>query len=287
MAEASSGSSTAESSVALRLTSLVPSLFQISNSVKFDASLDDDDRDLDSTTATSESARASSFTRSTSTNGRGGAMLVKPKTQPPPSRRIFQWLAPLETDRVAPLADRLIVDDGDAITSRTSGPNTGDSDVGAHPTSYVPNRAESGPSNEGKATTKFQPNRTETDGQPYETSSKTESLHQQLNKQKPEIVQSTGAPDTSEDVSLSSALELEVNVGVNDEIDDVAVATPLYNASHGSTAESDAAIVPESPYVSSGYVSFQYEDEYVSLCFVSHRLVLVSLVLSGLRLIRR
>jgi hypothetical protein len=248
-AETSSDSSTAESSAALRLTSLVPSLFQMNNNVKFDASLDDDDRDGDLTTAPSDSARSSSFTRSTSTNGRGGAMLVKPKAPPP--RRIFQWLAPFETDRVAPLADRLIVDDGgggDASAVRTVRNNdsgTHELDAVAKPTSYVPYRANSQLKVPGK------------DGQPTEASSKIEAPHEQSSQDDPGRVQSTEATHATGDVTRSSAQELEVDVGETDEINDDARATQLHNISHGSTAEIDAAIVPETPYVSSGYVSAQ------------------------------
>jgi hypothetical protein len=246
-ADTSSDSSTAESSAALRLTSLVPSLFQMNNNVKFDASLDDDDRDGDLTTAPSDSARSSSFTRSTSTNGRGGAMLVKPKAPP---RRIFQWLAPLETDRVAPLADRLIVDDGggDASAVRTvrnNDPSTHEPDAAAKPTSYVPYRANSQWKVPGK------------DGQPTETSLETEAPHEQSSQDDPGRVQSTEVTHANGDVTRSSAQELEVDVGETDEINDDAHATQLHIISHGSTAEIDAEIVPETPYVSSGYVSVQ------------------------------
>lgn len=246
-AETSSDSSTAESSAALRLASLVPSLFQINNNVKFDASLDDDDRDSDLTTVPSDSAKASSFTRSTSTNGRGGAMLVKPKPAPP--RRIFQWLAPLETDRVAPLADRLLVDDGDASTSRNNDPSASELDAAAKPTSYVPYRASSGHTKDVEAAA--------SDGQPNEATSRTEALHVQSSQGGPDRVQSTGDLDTSGDVARSSAPELETDAAAPDEMNDDAQATQTYNISYGSTAEIGTVIVPESPYVSSGYVSVQ------------------------------
>lgn len=253
--ETRSGSSAAVSSGVQRVASLVPSLFQINNNVKFDASLDDAG-DGDMTAAPSDSPRASSFTRSTSTNGRGGAMLVKPKATTPPPRRIFQWLAPLETDRVAPLADRLLVDDGDASTSHNNDSNTSQVDVTANPTSYVPYSTNSGSSKDEKATTNLQSNQNEKQGQPDEASAKTDAPRQQSIQDGPERVQSTGILDASEDVVRSSAPELEVEIGAMNEnnVDD-GHAAPPYNVSRSSTADIDAGIAPESPFVSSGYVS--------------------------------
>lgn len=96
---------------------LLPSLFQLGNDVKSDASLEAEGDGLSSpytSSALSNSMKSSGT--SPHNDGRGGAMV---KTKPPP-RRILHWLAPLETDRVAPLSERLLVDEKSKVAEETS-----------------------------------------------------------------------------------------------------------------------------------------------------------------------
>jgi hypothetical protein len=237
------------------LSGAFPSLFQLNNNVKYDASLDEDYEG---------SPLESSLTSSRTTSGRGGAMMVKSKPEPHSTassspRRIFQWLAPLETDRVAPLADRLIVDDGEGTVSNNSADavdNDGAGGTGANDRQAPPAvTASSASRQEESATASRSSRRSRSESKESEVESHQKSRIRNELLATMERETKSRASDSQVAIEAASVDPPEEDIATSKVVEQPPYNELLLAQDSVTSSENRTVIIPESPYVSSGYVS--------------------------------
>jgi hypothetical protein len=180
---------------------------------------------------------------------------------------MFQWLAPLETDRVAPLAARLILDDGVGVainSSEDAVDNDGVRETASNdrltPTpATASSSASSGRDEIDAASRSPRRRKSETRESDEESRHKSRMRNELLLAMEKETM-SRERPAASSDaelaVDISSEARPEENVTTSDKVDQLPSDEPLEAQDNVTSSETQTVIIPESPYVSSGYVRF-------------------------------